>query len=363
MPSPRILRLLVVCPSWVGDVVMATPALRLLRSGLPGAFIGGLVRPGLDELLAGSGLFDELHADRAVGVMGPKHVAGRVRPRRYDTAVLLSNSFSAALITRLAFIPRRIGYDRDGRGLLLTDRLSPERRGVLGARGFKPVSAVDYYLRAARATLGAEEVGGPPRLELGATIEQERAGAEVLARAGVETGKAYAILNPGGNNPAKRWPAERFVELGRHLAHTRGWIVLVNGSPGERELCASIAAGIGASGASLVDAGVTLGALKPIVRGARLMLTNDTGPRHVAAAMGTPVVTLFGPTDPRWTTLPEGAGPVIELVAAPELPADQVADEHPETCRIDRIQVDSVVEAVERALASVGPQGSVIPTP
>ena len=354
MTRPRILRLLVVCPSWVGDVVMATPALRLIRSELPGAFIGGLVRPGLDELLAGSGLLDEMHVDRAVGVMGPKHVAGRIRPRRYDTAVLLSNSFSAALIARLAFIPRRVGYDRDARGLLLTDRLAPERRGVLGTGGFCPVSAVDYYLRAARATLGDLAQPVPARLELGATSEQERSGAEVLARAGVGAGQKYAVLNPGGNNPAKRWPAERFVAVGRHVWETRGWAVLVNGAPGEQELCAQIAAGIaagGGRGASLVDAGVTLGALKPIVRGAGVMVTNDTGPRHIAAAMGTPVVTLFGPTDPRWTSLPPGGGPVVELVANPELPKDQVADEHPEACRIERIGVGAVIAGVERALS------------
>ena len=109
-------RLLVVCPSWVGDAVMATPALRRVRAGMPGAFIGGLVRPGIDELLAGSDVFDEVHVERAAGVMGPKRAAAKVRPRRYDAALLLTNSFSTALITRLAGIPRRIGYARDSRG-------------------------------------------------------------------------------------------------------------------------------------------------------------------------------------------------------------------------------------------------------
>ncbi|HMN42843.1 MAG TPA: glycosyltransferase family 9 protein, partial [Phycisphaerales bacterium] len=152
-PPRRPLRLLVVMPSWLGDVVMATPALRLLRDGLPGSFIGGLVRPGLDELIAGTDLLDEVHVDRARGVMGPKLVAAKIRPRRYDAALLLANSFSTALVTRLAFIPRRIGYDRDGRGMLLTDRIKPEREheGVMGKMGvgaFVPVSAVEYYLRA-----------------------------------------------------------------------------------------------------------------------------------------------------------------------------------------------------------------------
>src|ERR1041385_6513153 len=115
-------------PSWVGDVCLATPALSLIRQRLKGSFIGALVRPGIDQLLAGTNFFDELHVDRARGVMGPKLIANKLRPRRYDATLLLTNSFSTALIVRLAGIPRRIGYDRDARGLLLTDRLTPPKR-------------------------------------------------------------------------------------------------------------------------------------------------------------------------------------------------------------------------------------------
>ena len=162
-PMPRPHRLLVVLPSWVGDAVMATPSLRLLRAMLPGAFIGALVRPGLDELLAGLETIDELHVERSVGVMGPKRVAGAVRPRRYDAALLLTNSFSSALIARLAGVPTRIGYDRDGRGFLLTGRLTPVKRRDLepfsrspsDPGGWAPVPACVYYWHAASALLAA----------------------------------------------------------------------------------------------------------------------------------------------------------------------------------------------------------------
>lgn len=342
---------------------MATPALRLLRRGLPGAFIGGLVRPGLDDLLAGTTFFDELHVDRARGVMGPKLVASKIRPRQYDTALLLTNSFSTALITRLAFIPRRIGYDRDGRWLLLTDRLKPEKTGVLGSGGFAVVSAVDYYLRAAQAVLDGREsgslppAGGPIRLELAATPAQDAAAAEVLQRCGITPGERYAVLNPGGNNPAKRWPADRFAQVGAVLVRDYGLRVLVNGSPLEAELCARIVQEIGAAtlqepgprAHSLPAAGITLGALKGVVRGAALMLTNDTGPRHIAAAFGVPTICLFGPTDPRWTTLPPGAAPMVEVVSNPALPPAKVADDHPEECRIERIEVGTVLESIGRA--------------
>lgn len=357
------LRLLVVLPSWLGDVVMATPALRLLRASLPGSFIGGLMRPGLDELLAGTDLLDEMHVDRARGVMGPKLAAAKIRPRRYDAAVLLTNSFSTALITRLAFIPRRIGYDRDGRGLLLTEKLRPERTGPLagiGVGGFACVPAVEYYLRAARVVVGmredGEEEARPPRLELGATAEQQRTGAEILVRAGVRDGERYAVLNPGANNPAKRWPAERFGMMAAHLVKTHGMRVLVNGGPSEQDIVDAVIAEAMRLGAAeemvvgLPKLGITIGALKPIVRGSSVMLTNDTGPRHIAAAMGTPVVTLFGPTDPRWTTLPAGGSPNVEIVADPTLPPEMLADDHPERCRIDRIGPGDVMARVDAIL-------------
>lgn len=327
---------------------MATPALRLLRSTLPGAFIGGLVRPGMDELLAGTDFFDELHVDRARGVMGPKLVANKLRPRRYDAAALLTNSFSTALVTRLAFIPRRIGYDRDGRGMLLTERLKADK----GPDGrWACVPAVEYYLRVVRAVLG-DERGASPRLELATTEAQEREGDRILRAAGIGEGERFAVINPGANDAAKRWPAERFGEVAAWLVRERGLKVLVNGSPGEREVVDAVVAAAGGPGgvASLTALGVTIGSLKAIVRRAALMVTNDTGPRHIAAAFGVPAVTLFGPTDPRWTTLPPSGSPRADVVADPDLPPDQIADDHPERCRIDRIALERVIRAVEGVL-------------
>lgn len=339
---------------------MATPALRLLRESLRGSFIGGLVRPGIDEVLAGLDVLDEVHVDRARGVMGPKLVAGRLRARRYDAALLLTNSFSTALIARLAGIRRRIGYERDGRGLLLTQRLTAPKRED-GA--WAPVPAADYYWNAAWRVLEPREpswrrLPEGARLELAATDEDEARAREVLARAGVDRTADIAILNPGGNKEGKRWPPERFEVIGRHLAERHGFMILINGSPGEAELVARIAAGAG--GRSLTDSGISLGALKAILAGplidgsrrpARLMVTNDTGPRHIAAAFGVPVVTLFGPTDHRWTTIPAPAGQV-NLLADPTLPEGEMADDHPERCRVDRITVEQVIEACERLLAS-----------
>lgn len=352
-----------VMPSWVGDAIMATPALRLVRSAMPGAFIGGLVRPGIDEVLAGTDLLDELHVERTGGVMGPKRAAAGLRSRRYDAALILANSFSSALITRLAFIPRRVGYARDARSLLLTERLTtpkrPDGRWAL-------IPALTYYWNAACAFTRDTPSGRnaepapwdllPPaaRLELRTTADEEEAADELLARAGLAPDTPTAILNPGGNNPAKRWPPDRFARVARHLREHHGLTTLLSGSPAEADLAEYIAAESGANHSARVAIalprlGLRLGAVKALVRRSRIMVTNDTGPRHIAAAFGVPVATLFGPTDPRWTTIPAPGGEAV-IVADPTLPADQVCDDHPERCRIERIAPEEVIAAANRLL-------------
>lgn len=374
--SPR--RLLIVLPSWVGDAVMATPALQRIREALPGSFVGGLARPGIDRILeglstdAGAVVFDEMHVARQAGVLGPKRVAAKLRPRRYDAALLLTGSFSTALIARIAGVPRRVGYERDGRGFLLTDRLHPPK--TAGGE-WAIVPAVSYYWHAAQALLDPahpRRLDAPPlecveragtllpereRLRLAVTARDAEEARRVRASAGVSEGEGFAILNPGGNKPEKRWPAERFAALADHLAAAHGLRVLINGSPAELELCESIARAAGSEPMVLPACGGTLGALKALCAdpAAKLMVTNDTGPRHIAAAMGCPVVSLFGPTDARWTTIPgpmlaDGSDGEALLVADPTLPPREGANDHPERCAVDRISLGRVVEASDRLL-------------
>jgi heptosyltransferase II len=376
-PAPSLpplpLRLLVVCPSWVGDAVMATPALRLLRTALPGCFIGALVRPGIDHILAGTDFFDEVHIERAAGVMGPKFVAAKVRPRRYDTALLLTNSFSTALITRIAGIPRRVGYKKDARGILLTHKLDLPRRPD-GSRAAIP--AVGAYLHIARfmlRELGSDRVPADPanpydippgaRMELATTADERAAGEALLSKTNLAAHSPFALLVPGGNNPAKRWPEDRFAALAAHLLTAHGLTSLISGSPAEADIISRIRAGAPVA-ISLAELGGTLSALKAILASGRcrVMVTNDTGPRHIAAAFGVPVVSLFGPTDPRWTTIPTAPGPggiggERVLVADPTLPEAELTNDHPERCRIDRIALATVVGAVDELLARGRPGG------
>jgi heptosyltransferase-2 len=348
----------------VGDAVMATPALRVLRELLPGAFIGALVRPGIDEILAGSRYFDEVHIGRPVGVMGPKRVAAKLRPRRYEHAVLLTNSFSTALITRVAGIASRIGYDRDGRGLLLTDKLDPPRRrdtapfnrSSTDPGGWAPIPACEYYYNLVRHTLGrfGQKPGAMGPLELAVTPDERLAARDIFSRAGVEAEaiaqRRLVLLNPGGNKEEKRWPAERFGALAAFVYKHHRLVPLINGSPKEAEIVAEVAraAGAGTPCMELPKHGMTLAALKAVVGHCRLMVTNDTGPRHIAAALGVPVVTLFGPTDPRWTTIP--FKDEIELTADPSLPEEEVTNDHPARCDIRNIGLGSVTRAAGELL-------------
>lgn len=364
--SLRPSRFLVVLPSWVGDAVMATPTLRILREALPGALIGALMRPGIDEVLAGLDLFDQAHVDRAAGMMGPKRVAAKLRLARYDAALILTNSFSTALIARLAAIPRRVGYARDGRAMLLTDGLpAPRRRDVepysrssTRPGAWAPVPAVEYYHRLATFFLESIDLGAPPPgpLELAVTPEQEAAAEQILGRASIDTQRPIALLNPGANDPAKRWPADRFARLADHLASARNMSILIAGSPGEAGLARDIASRCApeTAPARLPDLGVTLGALKGIIRRCALLVTNDTGPRHIGAAFSTPTVALFGPTDHRWTTL-RGA-PERIILADPTLPEEEVANDHPDRCAIERIELQQVIDAAESLLGDPTPR-------
>ena len=146
-------RIVVFLPSWLGDTAMATPTLRLLRQSLGRAVIVGVVRPGMDEVLSGLELLDDLIVADARKALGPAKAASRLVPMKFDACLLLPNSFSSAMTARLAGIRIRVGYDRDGRGMLLTHGIEPLKR-LPPKHGYEPVSAVDYYLAAARRLLG-----------------------------------------------------------------------------------------------------------------------------------------------------------------------------------------------------------------
>ncbi|MEE8169682.1 MAG: lipopolysaccharide heptosyltransferase II [Phycisphaerae bacterium] len=291
MPAEQ---LLVVLPSWVGDVVMATPALRAIRARFADARITYLQRPYIGELLAGCDWFDAVE-HWPLGKYSPAghaRLIRRLRRRSIDTAILFPNAFRAAALMRLAGARRRIGYARDGRGWLLTDRLAPKRNG----RKFAPVPMLDYY-RALAEAAGCSV--NDDRLELRATPDDE---ATLDKRLGADDARPLLVLNPGAAfGPAKCWPAERYATLADRLSTDHGLRTVVSCGPKERAVADAVRAAARVPLTVFAEPPLGLGPLKALVRRARLMITNDTGPRHFAAAFGTPVVTIFGSSDPSWT--------------------------------------------------------------
>ncbi len=294
------MNLAVFLPNWVGDVVMATPALRALRDHFRGARLVGVARPYVAGVLEGGDWFDEV-VPAGPGLRGLFATSRRLGQLRPDVAVLFPNSVRTALTAWLGGCRRRVGLVLDPvRRMLLTDALDPVRDAT-GRRTPSPV--IDDYNRL------AEAVGCPPpgrRMELFTTAADEAAADAAWRRAGFGPGREVVCLNTGGAfGPAKQWPAEYFAELARGFAAGRGRGVLVLCGPAERELARRIAETAGHPAVVPLSAGglppPSLGLTKACVRRCDLLVTTDSGPRHFAAAFGRPVVTLFGPTHVAWT--------------------------------------------------------------
>jgi heptosyltransferase-2 len=347
--------ILVIMPNWLGDAVMATPFLRALRNVYPTAQIACLGRPLIQPVLSGLPLIDAalLYVMDADGRINIAATAAALKKQNFDLAIILPNSVRTAYLAWRAGIPRRLGYNRDGRRLLLTHWIAPVRRAeaeirqellrrrvreliaagrwsqakeadlhsqkmsalrvrLAGWNNFQPLPAIDYYL-ALSTCLGGTDTGR--QMMLGITQAERLEADNVMAQAGLSAGQPFMLLFPGAHfGASKCWPPERFAKVAAAVADPQGprnAAVLIGGASGEKPLIDAIMAALPDSISSRVLAlykfndgrSVSLGAIKELVRNASLVLCNDTGPRHFAAAMGTPLVTLFGPTDPRWAEI------------------------------------------------------------
>jgi heptosyltransferase-2 len=290
------------CPNWVGDLVMATPALRAVRTHYPHAEIVAVLRPYVADVLSGVGLVDRLllHAPRRSSPSTAAHLSGwrfarRLRRERFDLALLFPNSFRSAWWARVSGARQRVGFNRNGRGWLLTDAIPAQPR-------HEPRPVIDDYLQLA-AHLGC--TGLTRRLELATSPDDERQVRSFWKRTGSRNFRDRGIvcLNPGGAfGAAKHWPVASFAELAKRLAHDLKKRVLVLCGPAERDEAAHIAAlADHPEVVSLAGEQLSLGLTKAAIRNCDLLITTDSGPRHFAPPFGVPVVTLFGPTHTAWS--------------------------------------------------------------
>lgn len=289
-------RIAVRLPTWVGDAVMATPALRALRAGFPSAHICVEGRPALRDLLDGLDSFDRFAVDPGRGARALRDRVRALRAGRFDLAVLLPDSPRAALGPFLARVPHRIGHVRDPlRGLLVTQRLAHARRG--GRRVALPT--IERYLEIARR-LGCPDRGTHPELAVSTEASARLAGD--LARHGIADDRRLLVVTPGASfGDSKLWPAEHFARACDRISAELGLLPVLAPGPGEGATAEGIAARLTAP--ALRRDCASLGELKALVARASLLLSNDTGPRHIAVALGRPCVTAMGPTNPLHTAV------------------------------------------------------------
>jgi heptosyltransferase-2 len=293
-------RIFVRAPNWVGDLVMATAAFGRMRRAYPTAEIVAGMRPYLRSLLAGTAFFDEIvDVPKARGPRDLWRQAAALRKRRFDLAVVLPNSIETGVIPLLAGIPYRVGYRQGRPGLMNLGLRAPRGRPWWRRHGARrvPKPMPEYYDEL------LDELGIPPaprRVSLVVTEAERAAAAEWLGARGVAPGEPLVALNPGASfGASKLWEPDRFAAVARHFQERRGLRALLLAGPAEVEAVRAMAAASGALAA--IDPVLPVGMLKPLLERAAVLITTDSGPRHIGVALGVPVVCLMGPNDRRYT--------------------------------------------------------------
>jgi heptosyltransferase-2 len=290
---------LVRATNWLGDAVMSLPAIRAIRSVFPHAHLAVLARPWVADLYARERVIDRVIPYPALkGLRARREFAARLRAERFDTAILLQNAFDAALITWLAGIPERIGYNRDGRGLLLTCSIPVPEPGDI------PRHERFYYLELLRRAGMIDRLPADDAIRLDGIDDSRAAGLAHLAKLGIR-GPVMGVSPGAAYGNAKRWLPERFAEAAARMEMP----VLVFGSQAERPLCQQVADAL--PNPRNLAGETTLREFLDLAAACSLFLTNDSGAMHVASALGIPTVTVFGATDDT-TTGP--TGPLARVV-------------------------------------------------
>ena len=288
------MKILVRTTNWLGDAVMSIPALREIRRVHADAEITLLTRPWLGDLYAREDFCDEVvgyeNTGRHGGLAGKWRLGGELRRARYDQAILLPNAFDAALTAWLGRIPRRIGYARDGRSALLTDAIAVPERGET------PPHERFYYLELLRRAGIIEELPACPDIRLSAAPALAADGRTQWQRHDFEEERLIGVSPGAAFGGAKRWLPERFAEAAARLSRELDAGVVVFGSADEAVLGERVAELTGPRAHSLAGK-TTLTEFLELAAACTVYLTNDSGPMHVAAALGVPTVAVFGATD------------------------------------------------------------------
>ena len=305
----NINNIIIRSPNWVGDVVMATPAFRCIRENFSGAKITIALKSYVQKLVDGAPWFDEILVLDS-NKQSPKStrffsLVGQIRSGEYDLGFLFPNSFSSALVFWLGGVKRRVGYKRDARSWLLTDgvdRLYENRR-------FRPTYMGDYYLRLC-TEMGCEVHS--KELELFINEESQQRVDEIFRDCNLNNDLPLILLNPGAAyGSSKCWTAEGFARTADLINQQLDCNIAIVCASHEIQLARGIEQAAKSRLINLANHIVSLDVLKALIKRCALLITVDSGPRHIAVAFKRPVVTLMGSNDPRYTESPAEIGQVI----------------------------------------------------
>jgi lipopolysaccharide heptosyltransferase II len=290
------MKILIRATNWVGDAIMALPALQAVRKGFPDAEIAIVARPYVADIYRDQGICDQLipydprvsHA----GLSGHERLAIELRGQKFDVALLLQNAFDAAWLAWRAKIPERIGYARDGRSFLLTQAVPVPRREEI------PPHEKFYYLELLRRAGWLDSVQDESFIKLRVPEEKSRRAEEFLHQAGVRSGAARIAIGAGASyGSAKCWPPSRFADAANRLQSEVDADVILFGTAAESSVSGAITAEMHRPPIDLTGK-TAIADLPALLSRCHLFIGNDSGAMHVAAAVGLPIVAVFGPTDP-----------------------------------------------------------------
>jgi predicted lipopolysaccharide heptosyltransferase III len=280
--------ILIIKLRYIGDVLLAMPVLRALRERFPEARLTMVVNRGTEEVLAGNPDVQEVLVVEKDGLAEQLRFLREVRRRRFDAVIDLTDGDRAAILAGLSGAPLRIGFNEEHRwrGLLYT---------TVAHVGPSSVHRIEHDLAALRP-LGIEPKAGQPKLYL--SREDDERAARLLEEVGLAgTGGPLVMFQPGARYWFKAWPAERFAALADRVTESFGCRVVIGGSGQEQKLAEEVRHQ--ARSAPTVLAGRTpLRTYAAVLKRCALFVGSDNGPMHMAAALGVPVVALFGPSNP-----------------------------------------------------------------
>jgi heptosyltransferase-2 len=300
--------ILIVAPSWIGDAILSEPLLAILREPMREPTVDVLAPPWCapvyERMRGVRNIIENPIGHRELRLRERRALARKLRGNGYTRALVLPNSFKSALVPWMARIPRRIGYVREARGILLTDARRLDSKAL--------PRLVDRFV--ALAAQPGELVPTSPAPVL---VPDAANAAEAIRVLGLSTHRPVAILCPGAEyGPAKRWPAEHFITLAQRFIDS-GYVVWLVGSPNDRVAADPIAAVI--PEVRNVCGRTDLGTAIDLLATASVVISNDSGLMHAAAAVGLPLVALFGSSSPEYTPplSPLARGAKIDIICSP----------------------------------------------